>query len=400
AVALRRRRGLSRRGRIRGRPDRYRVGTPLRGAGGRGHAPPAGERRGQDRARYPRGPARGCGAPRHQRHRRVAPRRSRGRTQRHPVSRFRPGSVGAARQVPPPGARAAPARRLRRRRAQGAKRDSVGGGSAGGILRSPAAGRARNAGREGQFMTRPLTILTWHVHGSYLWYLSHIPHLVCLPVKPGRPAGYGGALPGFPWPGKVREIPADQVRRLQFDCVIYQSRTNWQEDRFEILSPAQRRPPRIFLEHDPPRSSPTDTRHFVDDAGTLLVHVTPFNDLMWDSGRTPTRVIEHGVVLPAHVRYTGEIQRGIVVINGLKDRGRRLGADIFERVRERVPLDLVGMGSEELGGLGEIGHAELPAFMARYRFLFNPVRCTSLNLAVCEAMHAGVPVVGLATTEM
>jgi len=249
-------------------------------------------------------------------------------------------------------------------------------------------------------MTRPLTILTWHVHGSYLWYLSHIPHLVCLPVKPGRPAGYGGALPGFPWPGKVREIPADQVRRLQFDCVIYQSRTNWQEDRFEILSPAQRRLPRIFLEHDPPRSSPTDTRHFVDDAGTLLVHVTPFNDLMWDSGRTPTRVIEHGVVLPAHVRYTGEIQRGIVVINGLKDRGRRLGADIFERVRERVPLDLVGMGSEELGGLGEIGHAELPAFMARYRFLFNPVRCTSLNLAVCEAMHAGVPVVGLATTEM
>jgi hypothetical protein len=249
-------------------------------------------------------------------------------------------------------------------------------------------------------MRRPLTILTWHVHGSYLYYFSHVPHLVCLPVRPERPAGYGGALPGLPWPGNVREVPADQVRRLQIDCVLYQSQKNWEEDRYEILSPAQRRLPRIYLEHDPPRLSPTDTRHPVDDPDALLVHVTPFNALMWDSGRTPTRVIEHGAVLPAHVRYTGELARGIVVVNHLRERGRRLGADVFTRARERVPLDLVGMKSGELGGLGEIGHGALPAFVARYRFLFSPVRYTSLGLAVCEAMHAGVPVVGLATTEM
>jgi glycosyltransferase involved in cell wall biosynthesis len=32
--------------------------------------------------------------------------------------------------------------------------------------------------------------------------------------------------------------------------------------------------------------------------------------------------------------------------------------------------------------------------------LFNPIRYTSLGLAVCEAMALGLPVVGLATTEM
>jgi glycosyltransferase involved in cell wall biosynthesis len=31
---------------------------------------------------------------------------------------------------------------------------------------------------------------------------------------------------------------------------------------------------------------------------------------------------------------------------------------------------------------------------------FNPIRYTSLGLAVCEAMMLGVPIVGLATTEM
>src|SRR5262249_20614043 len=43
---------------------------------------------------------------------------------------------------------------------------------------------------------------------------------------------------------------------------------------------------------------------------------------------------------------------------------------------------------------------ELPAFEARYRFFFNPIRYTSLGLAVLEAMMIGLPVVGLATTEM
>jgi glycosyltransferase involved in cell wall biosynthesis len=70
------------------------------------------------------------------------------------------------------------------------------------------------------------------------------------------------------------------------------------------------------------------------------------------------------------------------------------------QAREQVPLDLVGMGAEALGGLGEVQHAELPAFTADYRFVFNPIRYTSLGLAVIEAMMTGVPMVALATTEM
>jgi len=50
--------------------------------------------------------------------------------------------------------------------------------------------------------------------------------------------------------------------------------------------------------------------------------------------------------------------------------------------------------------LGEINNRQLSAFIAKYRFFFNPIRYTSLGLSVCEAMMTGVPVVGLATTEM
>jgi glycosyltransferase involved in cell wall biosynthesis len=73
---------------------------------------------------------------------------------------------------------------------------------------------------------------------------------------------------------------------------------------------------------------------------------------------------------------------------------------VFLKMREQVPLTLVGMGSLELGGRGEVPNRELPAFMADYRFFFNPIRYTSLGLSVLEAMMVGLPIVGLATTEM
>jgi hypothetical protein len=247
---------------------------------------------------------------------------------------------------------------------------------------------------------RPLHILTWHVHGSYLYSLVQSQHQFYLPVKPGQPEGYGGRLGGFAWPDNVHDVPAESVDRWQFDCILFQSCKNYLQDQYEILSESQRQLPRIYLEHDPPRQHPTDTRHPVDDPNVLLVHVTPFNDLMWDSGHTPTCVIEHGILTPANACYTGELNRGLVVVNGLSSRGRRLGADVFERVRTQVPLDLVGMGSEAIAGLGEIAHERLPAFQARYRFLFNPIRYTSLGLAVCEAMMIGMPIIALATTEM
>jgi hypothetical protein len=258
---------------------------------------------------------------------------------------------------------------------------------------------------------RRLNILTWHTHGSYLYYLSQAPHEFHVLAKPGRPPGYGGRCGPFPFGPNVHDLPVEQARGREFDCILFQEDHQWEKDQYEFLTPAQRALPRIYLEHDPPgiavtggaaprQAWPTDTRHLVDDPGVLLVHVTPFNAMMWDSGRTPTRVIEHGVSVPAGVRYGGELARGLTITNHLARRGRRMGADLFAAMRAELPLDLLGMGAFELGGLGEIDHPALPAFAARYRFLFSPVRYSSLSLSTLEGMMAGMPVVALATTEM
>jgi len=247
---------------------------------------------------------------------------------------------------------------------------------------------------------RRLNILTWQVHGGYFNALSRVEHNWWVPRKPGNPEGFGGLGTAPDFPPWVREVPAEAVRDLPLDLVLFQSPRNWFEDRYEILSAEQQRLPRIYLEHNTPRPHPTDTRHLVEDPNVLLVHVTHYNRLMWDNGRTPTAVIEHSVGVDPALSYDGQLQRGITVVNSMPRRDRIAGRDIFEQVREMLPLDLAGMENEQLGGLGDIPFPRLHRMLCSYRFLFSPMRYTSLPLAVIEAMTIGVPVVALATTEL
>lgn len=249
-------------------------------------------------------------------------------------------------------------------------------------------------------MARRLKILTWHVHGNYLYYLTQVPHDFYLVVDKEKSTHHTGRSGTLPWGPNVHEAPEEMIASMSFDVVMHQSRDTWENDRHRRLSPAQRRLPTVYIEHDPPQETPTDTLHWVDDPQAMLVHVTGFNELMWNSGRTPTRVIEHGIKLLTPATYTGRLDRGVVVVNNLDQRGRRLGADIYMRAAREVPLTLVGMGATRMGGDGEIVNHELPSFMADHRFFFNPIRYTSLGLAILEAMMVGLPVVGLATTEL
>lgn len=246
-----------------------------------------------------------------------------------------------------------------------------------------------------------MKILTWHVHGNYLLYLTRFsPHDFYLPVQKDGSGGRGNSMP---FAGNVKEIAAEDVRNQQFDLILYQHSRNWLEDQHPILSGEQkRRTPKIFLEHDPPRENPVEQLHFVaNEPDVMLVHCTHFNRLMWNAGKAESRTIEHGVFLINEAAATYKLNKGITAINNIATRARRAGGDLWKAARENgVELDLVGMNATDAGGVGEIQPAKLPEFLSRYRFYFNASRYTSLNLAMIEAMMVGLPIVGLATTEV
>ncbi len=264
------------------------------------------------------------------------------------------------------------------------------------------------SGRRNPSASRPLTaaggrrslrILAWHVHGSYMTALLQGRHTFLLPTLPDRGPDGRGRARTWQWPDTAVEVSPEEAEVADVDLVLLQ--------RPEDLGLAEtwlsgRRPgrdvPAVYLEHNIPQGRIAEMSHPMAGRMIPIVHVTHTNALLWDCGRAPTRVVEHGVVDPGH-RYTGELPRAGVVVNEPVRRGRVTGTDLLARFQSAVPIDLFGMGTEPLGGR-DLPQEHMHDELARRRAYLHPVRWTSLGLALIEAMHLGLPVVALATTEV
>src|SRR5919108_1679205 len=159
---------------------------------------------------------------------------------------------------------------------------------------------------------RRLKIFTWPNYPRYCEALARLPHEL-----------------HFPGPG---------TKRQKLDCIVFQHEAQYLDGQFEVLSAAQRRLPKIYIEHEPPREHPVESRHVVTDSDILIVHVSEFNRLMWDNGCSTTRVIEPGVLDPGG-GYWGEVRRGLVAAEDLPAADRRNGADILAQAEANVALD-------------------------------------------------------------
>src|SRR5947207_878029 len=247
-----------------------------------------------------------------------------------------------------------------------------------------------------------MKIFLWHVHGSWTTAFVQGPHEYLMPVLPDRGPDGRGRAQTWDWPSSVRELTPEQAAQEDVDVVIMQRPAELEGLAEHWLG--GRRPgrdlPGLYLEHNAPEGRVSEMRHPTADRPDLtLVHVTYFNDLFWDAGRTPTRVIEHGVVDPGY-RYSGELPRAVAVINEAPRRGRVTGTDLIPELARNVPIDLFGMDASRLGGIEDLPQARLHDGIARRRVYLHPVRWTSLGLSLIEAMHLGLPVVALATTEV
>ncbi|BCB78619.1 glycosyltransferase [Phytohabitans flavus] len=246
-----------------------------------------------------------------------------------------------------------------------------------------------------------MNILLWHVHGSWTTAFVHGKHRYLVPVTPDRgPYGLGRART-YAWPDTAEEVPLERLAEADVDVVVLQ--------RPEELALVDRwlgwRPPLVFVEHNTPKGDVPNSRHpMADRDDVLVVHVTHFNDLFWDTGGTPTAVIEHGIVPPT-ARYSGDLPRLAIATNDPVRRGRVTGTDLFPRFAAVAPLDVYGMGVQDLNALSDVdAYEDLPqprmhAELARRRAYLHLCRWTSLGLSLVEAMAMGMPVLALATTE-
>jgi hypothetical protein len=238
--------------------------------------------------------------------------------------------------------------------------------------------------------SRRLRVLLWHVHGSWTDAFVRGRHDYLLPVSPeGPPWGLGKA--GRNWPS-VTEVPLDRLAEAEPDVVVLQ-----RPEELDLV--AHLGVPSVYVEHNAPRPYAASSEHPLAGRSDITVaHVTHFNQAMWDCGRAPTTVVPHGIPDPG-ARYTGELAAGVSMINEPVRRRRVTGADLLDTLAEAAPVDLFGIGSEEVGGRGDVPAPALHDEIARRRVYLHTARWTSLGLSLLEAMHLAMPVVVFAATE-
>ncbi|BCI52061.1 glycosyl transferase [Mycolicibacterium litorale] len=251
---------------------------------------------------------------------------------------------------------------------------------------------------------RQRAILAWHVHGSWMQALVSGGHRYLVPVNAAKDADGRGLL-GRDWP-QAREVDVERLRDEDVDLVVLQ-----RPEEIELTERwTGRRPgidvPAVFVEHNAPRPLAVDSVHPLADRGDIpVIHVTDFNRLMWDSGKAPTLVIDHGIADPG-MRYTGEIAAAATMINEPLRRWRTVGADLLAPLGSRVPIDVWGIGTPALTecnwpgvrAQGDVTGPRLWQDVARRRVFVHTARWTSLGLSLLEAMFLGMPVVAVAST--
>jgi hypothetical protein len=255
-----------------------------------------------------------------------------------------------------------------------------------------------------------MRILLWHVHGSWTTSFVQGAHEYVFPVDARRsPDGLGRART-WEWPPTAREVPVEALADEDVDVVLLQRPHELDLCERWLRRRPGRDVPALYVEHNTPGGGAVTTVHPLAERDDIpIVHVTHFNRLVWDNGRAPTAVVEHGIIDPG-LRYGGEEARAAVVVNDPARRGRTVGTDLIVDLAEQAPVDVFGMGVDRLHAVGRSRAGSLRTFddlpqqamhglLARRRVYVHTHRWTSLGLSLLEAMHLGMPVAALATTE-
>lgn len=85
-----------------------------------------------------------------------------------------------------------------------------------------------------------IRVFTWHIHGSYLYYLSQGNFLIYIPVSKSKTNRNIGRGETFPFAENVIEVPVEDIPSVEFDCIIYQTIENYTTDQYNILTDQQR----------------------------------------------------------------------------------------------------------------------------------------------------------------
>ncbi|MEM9694111.1 MAG: glycosyltransferase family 4 protein [Myxococcota bacterium] len=244
-------------------------------------------------------------------------------------------------------------------------------------------------------------LLTFNCHEAWVAQLDALG--VPFDIIDGLPGRYTRR-----WDERMRPVPkhgrliSRREAAPRYDAIIGHNLT-------DLLDAKDVAGPRLLVLHvslahrlaqaGPSAPSADDLREhvvrYMNLVGGHVVAVTPQKKASWGLG-CPVDVVISFADADGYSPWTGEFAAGLRVANQITARREYLWWDLHRAAFDGLPVTLVGH-NPDLGAAAAASWDDLKGHFARHRFFIHtaaPALEDGFNMAVMEAMAAGLPVIG------
>lgn len=245
-------------------------------------------------------------------------------------------------------------------------------------------------------------LLVFDCHEAWVYQLGALNRPLDIVIGlPGRAvSGWDAAM--RPLPSNARCVRLEDVfaARETYDCIIAHNLT-------DLLDVKTLDGPRLLVLHatlgglaldQRSATAPDDMRRALSQYARIVgAHVVAVSRLKGRSWGFDEEVVPLSVDPGAYLPYNGDLARGLRIANEIRRKTRVLKWEFHEKVFNGLPVTLVGRNEEIRGVQPARDWNDLKRTLQRHRFFIHtaePGLEDGYNMAMLEAMAAGLPVLG------
>lgn len=245
-------------------------------------------------------------------------------------------------------------------------------------------------------------LLVCDCHEAWIYQLGQLdqPMDVIVGLKGRHTSGWDSAMRPVPQNARIIRLEEALDCKESYDCLIAHNLS-------DLLDLKALAAPRLFVLHGtlegilaeqrsgtPAEELRSAVAQYVRLTGAHVIAVSALKGRSWGFEED---IVPFSADPEEYLAYRGDLARGLRVANHIHNKKRTLLWGFHQQAFERIPLTIVGHNDDMPGVLPARDWCDLKNILSRHRFFVHtadPQYEDGFNMAMLEAMAAGLPVLG------